>query len=675
VRGEGPRALVVEADPELRAQLAEALAARGMRVLVAGSGREALAALERTPPQVAVISAALPGMSGFDLAKSARRQAGPGELALIIVTDVAWAPAQKAAVIQQIKLHDLLVLPLEPGEIAASAAAALLVRAETREPSASGAAARAQQRSPVEVDESEEGDRGGLADPASREEQREVERQAEGLQAAPSELRGNLSATPFPRLLHALYKQRATGGLFLLRDTIKKIVYFKDGHPSYIKSNLLSECLGKVLVREGLITEAQCKESLRLMKENHRQQGTVLVELGVISPQNLVVGLELQLRAKLMDIFTWTRGEYLFKNDARVPIDVIRLDVSAATLITDGIRGCWEAARLEEELASSWDRHLVPNPDPELRFQELSLTEDEQALLDAVDGVRTLRQLIAESALPPARAMAICYALIVTGVVEPREEPCSQEPLERRPGRALSPEEPLREQLAQQLLSLRQRDAYGVLGVSAASGDASIEQAYSSLAREYHPDRFRGASPDTRTLADEIFGLIYQAYRQIATQDQRQRYRRRYTTEELREVSASGGDTLVAERLRREALELVAAARWAEALVRLDRAVALRPEAGDILALHAWAVYQADPSGAAASQRAIRELRHAIELDPKHHLSYLHLGRVYAAMGKAILAEKQFEKAIQCKPDCEEALEELRKQRERRPPRRRPART
>jgi len=73
-----------------------------------------------------------------------------------------------------------------------------------------------------------------------------------------------------------------------------------------------------VLVREGMIAEAQCKESLHRMKESRRQQGTVLIEMGVISPHNLVVGLELQLRAKLMDIFSWTRGEFLFKRDAKI---------------------------------------------------------------------------------------------------------------------------------------------------------------------------------------------------------------------------------------------------------------------------------------------------------------------------------------------------------------------
>ena len=653
------RAVVVETDAGLARELQRELRARGLRVHVFGSGREALAAVEREPAQIFIIAAELPEMSGFDLAKSVRRQSGPDAVVLVI-TNVTWSSAQKSAALQQMGLTDLLVRPVEARVVV-----------ETAINSLSDTAVSAPL--PVLTESNP-----NLADLAQQQEQREVERATRTVQSSQVEMRGNLGATPFPRLVHTLYGRRATGGLFLLRDSVKKIVYFKRGHPSYVKSNLLSECLGKVLVREGLITEGQCKDSLRIMKESRRQQGTVLVELGIISPQNLVVGLELQLRAKLMDIFAWSRGEYLFKSDAKLPSEVIRLDMSTAALIVDGIRQIWGASRLEEALEPYWEMHLRPNPDPELRFQELALTEDEQGLLDSVDGVRTVRQLLAETSLPRQRAMAVAYALLSTGVVVAGSAPSPQQDpaVARPPSRsfARTPDEPLREQLAQQLLSLRQRDAYGVLGVAASSTDAAIEQAYSRLAREYHPDRFRGSAADTRQLADEIFAIIYQAYRKIATGQLRQQYRQRYTTQELREVSQSGGDTLSAEKLKREALEAGERGDWAQALERMDRAVQLRSGAGDLWTLHAWATYQADPDSPSSVQKASRELRRAIELDPKQHEAYLYLGRIYSAMGKAILAEKQFEKTLQCKPDCTEALEALRQQRARRPPRRGPSR-
>jgi len=70
------------------------------------------------------------------------------------------------------------------------------------------------------------------------------------------------------------------------------------------------------------------------------------------------------------------------------------LDVSAGTLIADGVRNFWEEKRLAEALKQFLDFYIVPNPDPELCFQELSLSEEEQAFLDRVDGGQTLQQLL-----------------------------------------------------------------------------------------------------------------------------------------------------------------------------------------------------------------------------------------------------------------------------------------
>src|SRR6185503_1590158 len=123
---------------------------------------------------------------------------------------------------------------------------------------------------------------------------------------------GDLRITPFPVLLHRLFKDRASGALLLVRDPVKKIVYFRNGFPVYVKSNLLSECLGKVLVRERLISDIQCRESLRLLQETKRQQGSLLIQMGALSQQNLIYRLQLQLRTKPYDIFSCPGGEYRF---------------------------------------------------------------------------------------------------------------------------------------------------------------------------------------------------------------------------------------------------------------------------------------------------------------------------------------------------------------------------
>ena len=53
-------------------------------------------------------------------------------------------------------------------------------------------------------------------------------------------------------------------------------------------------------------------------------------------------------------------------------------------------------------------------------------------------------------------------------------------------------------------------------------------------------------------------------------------------------------------------------------------------------------------------------IEQAVNLNPKMDKGYLFLGYIHKATGRPDRAERQFEKAIQCNPDCTEALRELR---------------
>src|SRR5437667_8191243 len=150
-------------------------------------------------------------------------------------------------------------------------------------------------------------------DPGQRREKRDVERTARTLEHADADLRGALKRTPFARVLQRLFARRSTGSLLLMRDTTKKIVSFVDGYPVSVRSNVLAECLGQILLQQRLISNEALQESLRRMKAEKRQQGEILVEMGVLSPYNLSRALVEQLEAKLFEVFSWPDGQYMFK--------------------------------------------------------------------------------------------------------------------------------------------------------------------------------------------------------------------------------------------------------------------------------------------------------------------------------------------------------------------------
>jgi CheY-like chemotaxis protein len=69
----GANILVVGDDSDVRAFLAESLEGLGCTVVAAASGAEGLEALRGSPPDLALIDYAMPGMNGADVAREARR--------------------------------------------------------------------------------------------------------------------------------------------------------------------------------------------------------------------------------------------------------------------------------------------------------------------------------------------------------------------------------------------------------------------------------------------------------------------------------------------------------------------------------------------------------------------------------------------------------------------------
>ena len=120
---------------------------------------------------------------------------------------------------------------------------------------------------------------------------------------------GTLKRTPLARVLQRLYAARSSGSLLLLRDNVKKIVSFADGYPFSVRSNLLGECLGQILLEKKLITGEVLSASVARMQREKRQQGQILIEMGALSPYNLQRALVDQVEAKLLEVFAWTDGQ------------------------------------------------------------------------------------------------------------------------------------------------------------------------------------------------------------------------------------------------------------------------------------------------------------------------------------------------------------------------------
>lgn len=392
--------LVVDDDREVQRCVAERLEREGWRVICERDGDWALRSFERRQVDAVVLDILLPVVSGLQVAETIRSLPRGHDVGILMLTGVYRGPRLRAEAIEKYRLIEYLDKPVELERVVELLSEFFAKRDHVRtltEP-------------PI-----------AQVDAAQLREKRQVERAVDKAEASPdADLRGNLRRITFPRLLERLHRKGMTGALFLLRGKLKKIVYVQGGRPSFVKSNVLSECLGRVLIRERIITEPECEESVVRMKKEKRQQGAILVEMGVISPHNLEFGLERQLQIKLWDIFSWLEGEYVFRKDVPQPETPITLTLSHAQIVLEGVRRTYEDSRLKAVLSPMMGQYLVPKEESDVSWPAIGLTAGEAGFLARIDGGATVGEVLSRTTAPLSGhdAMALVYALCVCAVLE-----------------------------------------------------------------------------------------------------------------------------------------------------------------------------------------------------------------------------------------------------------------
>jgi len=464
-----------------------------------------------------------------------------------------------------------------------------------------------------------------------------------------------------PLQLHRLYVEKATGLLHLQHGQAKKVVYIKDGYPIFTRSNVLSECLGRMLVREGVLSELDCDQSVDLSRERGRLQGTVLIEMGVLTPQDLHEALTRQVTEKLLATFAWKEGTWQFVPGKDFKKSITRIKLTPATLILQGITRFWSAKQLDDFLYPYGREYLKQTGNPHYRFQEINLNKRGEAVFRECRGVKTLNEIVDGHPLARREVQQILTALLISEMLDHQptaEASAIQDSLGGSEPKVIN--ESLRRKILEEYRRIMDSDYFGALMVSRRSEEDEIKKAYHRLAKEYHPDRFLGTelSNEMRTKINEMFQYLTQAYTVLNNRKTRADYLNKLDGKGHRRVDINR--VVEAESAYQEGLAYLKINSFTKAAEAFRKAAELSPEEPEYKTYFAWALYKSDPENQAKQTRAADLLQLSREANPGLDLTHLYLGKIYLVQGKERLAEKAFEMAVQANPDCAEALRELR---------------
>jgi DNA-binding response OmpR family regulator/tetratricopeptide (TPR) repeat protein len=649
-----PYLLVVESDPELQRRIGDTLREAHYELAAETDAAWAARSLMVRAPDAVILDTGLSDGSGFQVAEALRRDPETRRVPIFFVASRYRGASHQAEARRRFAPAEYLSTPLDLDSL-------LALVLETVPPA-----------DPSDSLPLPDYPTPRMSDQAQRHERRVVEAAAREL-ATVAELRGSLTFQPFARILQRVYSERLTGALLLVHEAVKKIVYFIDGYPVAVRSNLLNECLGQILLSQRMITRRVLVESLRRMKVERKHQGTVLVEMGALSPYNLSRALVAQMEAKFFEVFSWRAGDFAFKVGKAGHDEPVRLERAPAALILEGIRRHYDPERIRAVLAPYAGQFVAPSRDPRRRLQDISADPAERRFIESLDGSLRLEAALASSPIPIQKARLLLVAMSESGMIEPTRNTNGRS--ERRPAAepSAAPARPAdqksREELAAILERMRGQTHFEVLGVEVEGEPGDVDAAYAALAREYHPDHFRLRSEDLRSLGLRIFDRLGEAQSVLRDPIRRRKYltqleRAREVSEHHQEVGAyvrreSPGNT--AEQVYFAGVEHLRSRRYGDAVEAFRQAAALAPAHASYRGALGWALFRQAPADIAAIQAGLSELRRAVQMEPSNPWVRISLGRFFAETGYPDDAIAEFETALRLNPGLPDVEEEIRR--------------
>ena len=205
-------------------------------------------------------------------------------------------------------------------------------------------------------------------------------------------LSGNLRTMLPGDLLQWLSLGQKTGTLVISNQRVEKKVFFRNGRVISSASNDPREYLGQFLMSHGYLTEPELKKAMEVQQQSGILLGKILVMIDVINEPDLVRFMRLKAEEEIYDIFLWNDGDFYFVDDELPQMEMIPLQVDVTGIIMEGTRRVDEWARIRETVPTD---AVIPIMVKEVDYTDLE--EVEEPIVRAIDGKRTIAELVLES--------------------------------------------------------------------------------------------------------------------------------------------------------------------------------------------------------------------------------------------------------------------------------------
>ena len=508
------------------------------------------------------------------------------------------------------------------------------------------------------------------------------------------DLKGNFRTNPFAELLVEVSQARLSGSLRLSRGDKKTVIYFKDGAVVYAVANARSLRLFNILLSRNKIDQKTLAKYPDFT--NDLELSAALQKSGLFTQLSIADAIVVQIEAVLIDVLSWTDGEWHFSPLARLrenlvfEVDVFKVLIEYARCVPSG-----DVSNRFKSVSESFSLARRSAEQANLQAHEM------YALSHFTDQTLTIEQLRKVCSIPEAGLLQALYVLWLGGILIRRDwsgaftavkigtilsakvslvkgaanseshevnvkdaapETSANEP---QPAASVLPE--LRLSVEDYLQRMESSEThYDLLGVATDASATDIKNAYFGLAKLFHPDRFHREEPVRLRKIQVAFTNIAHAYETLKKQDSRETYDYKIRKElEIREKRRAEGlaETMDAEELGAEhglenfeqGLNYLADEEYGAAAACLSRAVHYNPQNALYRAYYGQALSVSEKY----RHKAESELQEAVKLEPKNVKIRLMLVEFFIGLKMKKRAEGELKRFLDLVPGNRQAQELL----------------
>lgn len=254
---------------------------------------------------------------------------------------------------------------------------------------------------------------------------------------------GSTAETFLPRLVARLHRSGFEGVAKISLGIAVRAIYFRAGEIASAASNDEQDRLQSLLLKEGRLTTPQV-EMARSRQKPGVSLGKTLIEMGFLTPSELLECARRQVRQILATCFEQAEGEFHLE-PGPLPAEVTILGLPTRRLIFDALMEVGDRRRVVREMGSM-ESVYTPTDDLAPGLATLQLDPSIDQVARAIDGVRSMRDLSGSTSHDDFTLSKAILALEILGLVDRHEAPHSAAPQPERgriiPVESESPEPP-----------------------------------------------------------------------------------------------------------------------------------------------------------------------------------------------------------------------------------------